>query len=644
MKKYVVITALICIAMISGLTACGAEASMPVDPAEYDALYDKYVRSIDIGMIFNSSWDDANDVRSDNYLYYYADSVLKDGGDFSDCKASDEYGLLIPAETLEAFVQSHFDVTTEHLRTNEYYVAEENAYGFGGLGSAWHCEIIGAEQEDKLLTIQYDVIGAMDYVVGRGVLAIEVNGENYIYLSNGYEQSAQSYLEYPNVISTITDQNNVLAMDSGRGTTTGNPKLNIREYSGKNLSDIIYYYENVALPALEAQGGADPGKYEDGWYWSGTYRGGKTLTIDVRRKFGGETYIIAAAYEENADIEAARAAVNAIKLDDLDRLYIDYLQKPFYAGLLDSYWTVPFNVQDMGAYVRMYALVEGKDTESELRFPTSDVDIFLEHYFEESDLNMIRYSIWYDEATDTYFSDTGFAEGTQARVTQAKLDGDKLILSYEVYEPEHEEDGIYLWEGELTIVLSEKGYKYASNIKRYPFYPISQDAAYLDEITDKYITPMMPAYGILWKSWASPMDIPADDLVNFCAFNNLLNLPPDLDLGEGFADNHGPASDVESAIKRYFDVSVDYLRTSRYYGFINKDNGERYDNEYIMVYGFGGGGQTCALHAEQDGDLLKITVGLYGPDDEIPDRPVKTGLLTIQLDEDGYQYLSYELA
>jgi hypothetical protein len=59
-----------------------------------------------------------------------------------------------------------------------------------------------------------------------------------------------------------------------------------------------------------------------------------------------------------------------------------------------------------------------------------------------------------------------------------------------------------------------------------------------------------------------------------------------------------------------------------------------------MLHGFGGGGTTRALHAEEEGNLLKITVGLFGPDDELPDRPQKISQLLIQLSDSGYKYLS----
>lgn len=145
---------------------------------------------------------------------------------------------------------------------------------------------------------------------------------------------------------------------------------------------------------------------------------------------------------------------------------------------------------------------------------------------------------------------------------------------------------------------------------------------------------MIPYGRILINSWPTAGNISANNLIDFCAFNNLLNLPLDENKEYTIDNHHGQDEQVEAAIRRYFDVTVEYLRTSSRYN---------YADGYIMLNG-GGGGRTRALNAEQDGDLFKITVGLYGPDDEAPDRPAKIGLLTIRLDGNNYQYLSCELA
>ncbi|MFA9381441.1 MAG: DUF6070 family protein [Acetanaerobacterium sp.] len=172
------------------------------------------------------------------------------------------------------------------------------------------------------------------------------------------------------------------------------------------------------------------------------------------------------------------------------------------------------------------------------------------------------------------------------------------------------------------------------------------DQEYLDTLTEAYVKPLMPSGGILLSSWQTAEDIAADDLVCFCAFNNLLNkpvTPSDKTVFEGaeYVDHEGPAAEVETAIQQYFDVSTQYLRTSKLYNFYDEDAGYQYQDAYMLPHGFGGGGSVKALAAEQNADELIITVGVFGPDD-LGD-PAMTGTLTVQLEEGGFQYICYDL-
>lgn len=329
-----------------------------------------------------------------------------------------------------------------------------------------------------------------------------------------------------------------------------------------------------------------------------------------------------------------------IDLTDYETLTETYLNQPFFAGVTADVWTDAFNI-DSEALVNFYAIHWMKETKSDgadFRFPTKDVDKYLKQYFDISDLDVIRYSVWYDEKKDVYWSE-GLGDGGSARVVKAELDDDILKLTYNVYSPAY--DTTVVWDGVLTIRLEENGFKYVENFMEYPEYPITKDHAYLDNLTATYVYPLMPAYGIAWTEWESPMDIPATSLIHFCAFNNLLNRPLGSD-GE-YLDNKAPAAEVEAAVKDYFDVSAEYLRTADQYNYVNESTGKKYDNAYLLPYGYGGGGGTLALDAEQNGDLLVITVGLFGPDDA-PTRPYKTTSLTIRkIGENKFHYLSNRL-
>jgi hypothetical protein len=281
--------------ILFSFAACGtADNTVMIPPEQYEMLNQKHIEPLMISVIIASNWTDANEIEPHRFMNYYAVMVLRSNG------FSEDFDGSIPAVELESFVQDHFDVTTEHLRQNRYYNADRNVYEFDGLGSTAYSVVTGAVQNGGLLSISYDIFGPADYLIAAGVLVIEINGEDYKYVRNQLERSVQSHLAFPSAIGE-TDQNGVFMLES-EGTVNILREGEVREYNGEDLLSIIAYYENEVLPALEAQGSADLSKHEDGWYWSGTYHGGNPLTIEIRRKIGSDTYIIAATYTENAGV------------------------------------------------------------------------------------------------------------------------------------------------------------------------------------------------------------------------------------------------------------------------------------------------------------------------------------------------------
>ncbi len=173
-----------------------------------------------------------------------------------------------------------------------------------------------------------------------------------------------------------------------------------------------------------------------------------------------------------------------------------------------------------------------------------------------------------------------------------------------------------------------------------------QDTAFLDTLIVTYVRPLMPSGAILLSSWETAEEIAADELVKFCAFNNLLNKPvtpsnATIYNGAEYVDHEGAADKVENAIQKYFDVSKDYLRTSKLYNFYDQETNVQYKDAYMLPDGFGGGGSVKVMAAEQNESQLLITVGIFGPDD--PKKPAMTGVLTIGLEKEGFKYVSYSL-
>ena len=161
------------------LTACGtSEKSAVIPQEEYNTLNDKYLL---YGTILAYTWSDAEELMPDFFPTYYALYFLHNGGTSS---AEWENAMYMPQEDVEAMVQSHFDVSIDFLRSGSDYRPEKEAYEFYGIGSAAYTQVTSAEQNGTLLTIHYDMLNPVDELIAQGSVVIEVNGENYKYVSN----------------------------------------------------------------------------------------------------------------------------------------------------------------------------------------------------------------------------------------------------------------------------------------------------------------------------------------------------------------------------------------------------------------------------------------------------------------------------
>ncbi len=174
----------------------------------------------------------------------------------------------------------------------------------------------------------------------------------------------------------------------------------------------------------------------------------------------------------------------------------------------------------------------------------------------------------------------------------------------------------------------------------------------MDDVTAAFLAPLTTK--TLLYSWESASEITADDLIGFCTKNNLLSLPQDEEGGYAPEYANAPADEVEEALKKNFNVSTEYLRTSKWY---NADT-----KTYVLAIG-GGGGGPVAISAEQQEGKIMIAVGLMASDDKenedmlarkkaMPYYPYAldgwivfpSGTMTVELtDENVVKYISYEL-
>jgi hypothetical protein len=472
MKK--IISTFLAVFLLASLVSCDApDDPVVISPKEYEALNQKHMDALVVGMIISESWEDANEVDPDAFMNYYAASFLhSENRDFMD-----ENGF-IPADEMEAMVQSHFDVTTEHLRENIYYNAETNKYEFGGLGSVVSPVVTYAARTGNRMTIGYDITGPYDYAIARGTLEMELSGEDilgddYKYLSNEREWLAQQELDFPSAMHQ-QDEYGVFMMESGGHSGRGPTRDDVTWYNGEDIDSIIAFYEDEALPALDAEGSADLTVYEDGWYWSGTYRGGTPLVIDVRRKFGSNSYIITAQHDGSdnanmADNMRERDFMQPPNTNDFEELG-NYLWPVFSAGVLDTTWDMAENA-DVSTLVAFYAqdLRYDESAEPTTVYPAEMVERYVQRNFDVSTDRMRGYNV-YDAATNTYeyaLSDRTEAVRTVSALTYGREyeDADdspiRIVITYEV--TPSEEDRTVLWTGELEIELSRGGYQYVSN-------------------------------------------------------------------------------------------------------------------------------------------------------------------------------------
>ena len=151
-----------------------------------------------------------------------------------------------------------------------------------------------------------------------------------------------------------------------------------------------------------------------------------------------------------------------------------------------------------------------------------------------------------------------------------------------------------------------------------------------------YLQPLIPTGRLFRYNWDSPSEIKPDDLVNFAAYNNLLELPTEpagqkICDGASYIDNMAPAEQLEEAVLQYFSVDAQQLRQSQFY---HPDR-----NTYTMLCGFGGGYGMQLMGGYTEGEMMYLQVGEGG----VEEQPVYTGTLKIkQIDESNWKYVSYQ--
>lgn len=460
---------ILCTALAGVVVAC-TSAAIP-DLGDLDALTRQYLLSPFMATMLNEDWDDPEELDPESFVYYYASYALIRGDDTSGWHGSQEYNALIPAEELEPGVQAHFDVTTEFLRSSDAYIADENAYDFGGLGGAAEAYVTRAARKSDRVELRYDKIDALGNPLGSGALTVRFTGDSYRYTACRYEEAASYTLTFPSADNIVVTDNAVVMLSGGQVSQGHSPDA-MTEYDGGDLDSIKGFYMDEALPELGAQGSEI--LENDTWVFEGNDKDNKPLRIDVTPF--DEQYIIHIVFDK----------------DEVKKI------APF-GPIVEA---VPKNLYDLQLVSRAY--------------------------------------VW----------------------------------------------------------------------------------------------PLIHCARVAGYSWNSPAEIDADDLINICAYNNLLELPVEpadrtIFQGAEYVEHEAPAAQVESALRKHFDVSADYLKTASQY--------HPETDTYTMYNGWGGGWAYMATAAKREGDRIVINVGISNPDN---DEIIPCSVLTVEVKDSVLKFIS----
>ena len=152
---------------------------------ELTNLYnEKYLASAAQMGILSSSWKDAEDIPADDLpAFFMLDTLYKQYPD-------GWFNMLeVPSKEVEEGIQSHFDVTSEHIREAYNYNAETDCYSFGyGIGSEANQVVTDAKQEGDFLTLFYDGLDPADHLFTKGSVVIKLTKTGWKYISCEYQR------------------------------------------------------------------------------------------------------------------------------------------------------------------------------------------------------------------------------------------------------------------------------------------------------------------------------------------------------------------------------------------------------------------------------------------------------------------------
>lgn len=163
----------------SGDKTASAEVQS-VDLKDYEQLYETYLSNVFLSSITAASWSSAEEIKPDRLINFYVfDRVVEK------YTGKDWTALRIPAKEVEDFIQSYFDVSSEHLRKSQYYHKDTDSYSFDGVGGAASSKVINAQRERDELKLDFEYYSSADdvTVIRKGTLTIKLSNTGFKYVS-----------------------------------------------------------------------------------------------------------------------------------------------------------------------------------------------------------------------------------------------------------------------------------------------------------------------------------------------------------------------------------------------------------------------------------------------------------------------------
>lgn len=213
------------------------------------------------------SWDDPTVMRPDSFVDYYQyllsaqPELEEDAGIYTD---EDKLRRMVPQKSLEQLVCPRFGVSEERVRESSFYDAGEEAYELTGIGSAWTCQILSAEQQGEELKMRFVMLDSHDLPMSYGILTAELADDGFQYRSMEREDYPSFQLEYPMAYDGTYSDGKFL-WDTSAGTTqrpdpaTGEERV----WRGDSLEDIVDFYRGqLAGPGRHRRGRFRRGQLE----------------------------------------------------------------------------------------------------------------------------------------------------------------------------------------------------------------------------------------------------------------------------------------------------------------------------------------------------------------------------------------------